>query len=156
MDYIRIFTIITMIYCISFTGTSFARESKSVLYDWPETHWENLDFMPHVERYPHTHRPMGQQAPFQYSDDETSRGIIATFRTYNLLNKYYIDEETGLSIAEIGPYFYDLSQSDKIKFVATLDRIYNITTSDQTILFLHDWNTKKSIGQYTNSGLMLF
>lgn len=131
-------------------------DGKNYFYSWPHSHWETLDFKPYVERYEYAHLPMGHGRVMGYDQSVTARDIVAQFRSANLLHKYYIDEETGLSIAEVGPRFYDLSASDKRHMMVTLDRVYNVTASDLNVMFLRDWNTKKDIGQMTQNGLMLF
>lgn len=137
-------------------STAALADSKHYFYNWHQSHWKYLDFKPYVENYAHTHRPMTRKQPYNYNGDLGPQGIIREFRAAQMLHKFYIDEDTGHSVAEVGPYFYDLSQSDKQKFLATVDGIYNVTRSDQRVLFLKDWNTKRDIGQYSPRGLMIF
>lgn len=133
-----------------------ARDTKHVFYDWNEKHWQNLDFKPYVENYEWAHRPMQRYQAWSFSSDVTPDEAIDGLRAAQLLDKFYIDEDTGHSIAEVGPYFYNLSQTDKGHFAGTIDRAYNVLNSDQRVLFLIDWNTKRAIGQYSKYGLMLF
>jgi hypothetical protein len=155
-----VFTILglSLMTCFSFGFAELAEaRSKNVLYNWNESHWETLDFKPYVENYAHTHRPVARGQVYNYDQQERSpREIVADFRAAQLLNRYYVDEDTMQSVAEVGPYFYDLSANDKRNFIATLDRVYNVTSSDLGVMFLQDWNTRKNIGQYTSAGLILF
>jgi hypothetical protein len=99
---------------------------------------------------------MNRYQAWPFSSEVAPDEAIEGLRKSQILDKFYIDEDTGHSIAVVGPYFYDLSQTDKGHFVGTIDRAYNVLNSDLKVLYLMDWNTRRHIGQYTPHGLMLF
>jgi hypothetical protein len=148
--------LLTTIGLTALGGISEARDTKHVFYDWGDRHWDTLDFKPYVTLYDRTHRPMNRYQAWPFSSDVAPNEAIEGLRSSQILHKFYIDEDTGHSVAEVGPYFYDLSQTDKGHFAGTIDRAYNVLDSDQRVLYLIDWNTKRHIGQYTPMGLMLF
>lgn len=134
-----------------------AGETKSWFYDWTSRHWTYLDFQPYIEDYNTTTRAMNPVKPWVYPPNQTTpRELVNTYRAAQLMNKFYVDEDTGAAVMEVGSNFYRLSQTEKQRFVTTIDRLYMVTNSNRQILLLKDWNSKRSVGQFTRHGLMLF
>ncbi len=132
-------------------------DTKEWYYDWRYRHWQTLDFQPYVEPYNTTHMPMAKVQPWIYPSGQTTpRELVATYRRAELMNKFYVDDDLGVSVLEVGSNFYRLSSTEKRKFITTIDRLYMVTRSQQGVLFLKDWNTKRAVGQFTSRGLMLF
>ena len=136
--------------------TTQAEAAPKQWYGRALSHWDRQDFKPYVETYAMTHVPMGAYRQWDYPADMTSFEIVDEWRRVGLMEKFYVDKDLNISILEVGSNFYRLSSSDKRRFLETVDSLYRITSSQQQVLFLQDWNTHKAIGQYTPRGLMLF
>ncbi len=80
--------------------------------------------------------------------------LIDGFFKSDILREQTEDGDTPVLI--VGPNFYRLGGFDKRRVLTTLDSVYGITdNTENAVILLKDWHTKKEIGVFTKAGLQL-
>lgn len=139
-------------------ATNAQAEPKPWIFGWSPSHWENLDFEPYIEPAKEPHNSQWNNSTWRPEDwiaqRDSELDLIRDFYSADIIRGQYLDNDVPVLI--VGPGFYKLGGQDKRRVADTVDHVYDITDSDIFGMFLlNDWNTKKTIGAYTQYGLQL-
>lgn len=143
---------------VSFSGVGHADSKLWGRWWWPN-HWVNQDFQPH---YDNAKDPQNSQwkedgwTPQEWIKSVGGDGtkLVETWLNNRVLTGSSKDSD-GISVLEVGPNFYHLSEKDKRRVMATLDAIYQVTAQTPRMFFIKDSSTHKVIGTYSREGLVL-
>lgn len=89
--------------------------------------------------------------PLSYQNkDNFTRGLFKA----DIIRDQYIKDET-IPILVVGPNFYHLSDQDQIRLCDTINQLYGATSGSYGAYLLIDWYSRKVIGEYSKSGLVM-
>ena len=158
MKYTKFLSLFALILTISsYSSVSYA-DSKPWVWSWWESHWDNQNFIPHLENGKHPHNTQWDESKWTPMDWIAQRNdameLIRGFYTSDIVRGQYMDDD--VHVLEVGPGFYSLGGQDKRRVTQTIDAVYGITTSRENgTFFVRDWRTGDQIGAYTKYGLYL-
>lgn len=152
---LRILAIISMI-CL-YSSTAMAGPKFFGLFWWG-SHWTNLDFEPYLETAKPPHNTQWDSHIWSPADWIAQRSdandLIRGFYNADILRAQVMDDDVPVLV--VGPRFYMLNGEDKRRVAATVDNVYQITSSRLNGMYvLQDWKTDKMIGSYTQYGLQI-
>ncbi len=105
---------------------------------------------PHPETYPED----GWTPSVWVQQKRNGLDLVNGFYRADIIRGQHVED--GASVVTVGPNFYRLGGQDKERVIASVDNVYGITAqrSDGAIL-LRDWSTRRDVGVFTKSGLMI-
>lgn len=133
-------------------------EPKPWIWGWWPGHWQNLDFIPHLENGTHPHNIQWDKVVWKSGDwiaqRESELELIHGFYTADILRDQYVEDD--VPVLAVGPGFYMLGGHDKRRVTETIDDAYGVTTSRVYGMYrLVDERTDRPIGAYTKYGLQI-
>ncbi len=80
---------------------------------------------------------------------------LQNFYKARIFHKQYVDE-SGHLVLEVGPKFYKLADVDQRRTLKLLADGFKLSERGYNGYKIHDWHSKKSVGNYTSYGLQLY
>jgi hypothetical protein len=131
---------------------------KPWYFSWWPSHWDGLDFKPHINdpKIPHNTQWDGDSwTPQDWINDRgSSKNVLDGLYASRIITRQYVDND--IPVLEVGRGFMRLSAQDQRRVAVFVDHVFGITGNNENGLFyLHHADAGGPIGLYTKHGLQL-
>lgn len=164
----RILALLCSVFIVFGAAEANAKPKPTYWFWWPG-HWENQDFMPHMEDSKMPHNTQWERGLYVDSEwhpeswieaEGSMRAVLDNFYDYDIIRKQDVDGDIPVLI--VGDGFMRLSGQEKRRVADFIDYVFQVTSSAPAGMYSIYYHRTKTIfgrgdpiGMYTAAGLQL-